>query len=120
MQYVVFWYIAETLPPDVEEDLNVAMEGTATQENLTPSVYPPRFPQGLSLVDRIKMDGSSYEPKHHPNTGVDEDEALYESHLLSVDEAICKLGNSASAEVVRGGWEAICLRREIEAKKIVS
>ena len=55
-----------------------------------------------------------YEPIRHQNTGVNDDEALYESYLMTVDEAISKLGKGVSADVVRRGWEAIQLRQNME------
>ncbi len=61
------------------------------------------------------MEPEGYEPVRHENTGVNEDEALYESYLLPIETAIAKLGDeSVSADVVRKGWGAICLRREME------
>jgi len=110
-QYILFWYIAETLPPDLEASLSAqeSEKGMAYQ-------YPPRFEPGLTLKQRIEMEGDGYEPVRHANTGVNEEEALYESYLMPVDEAIEKLGRSISADVVRKGWEAICLRRQMEEK----
>lgn len=76
--------------------------------------YPPKFEPNLKLKQRIEMEGESYEPVRHANTGVDEEEALYESRLMPVEEAMEKLGRDISADVVRKGWEAICLRRRME------
>lgn len=46
---------------------------------------------------------------------MDADEALYESILLPVENAMEKLKeNSVSADVVRKGWAAISLRRKME------
>ena len=75
--------------------------------------YPPKFETNLTLKERIEME-KGYEPIRHPNTGVNDDEALYESYLMTVDEAISKLGRGVSADVVRRGWEAIQLRRNME------
>ncbi|KAL8816338.1 MAG: hypothetical protein Q9223_004637 [Gallowayella weberi] len=107
-QYMLFWYIAETLPPDVEQILSQKSK----QED---GVYlvPPPFPKNLTLAARIDMDKKS-NPCRHENTGVDEDEALYESYLLSVDEAQEKLRGTIMADVVRTGWEAIQARMEME------
>ncbi|KAL8682327.1 MAG: hypothetical protein Q9186_001603 [Xanthomendoza sp. 1 TL-2023] len=107
-QYVLFWYIAETLPPDIEQ----ALSQKSNQED---GVYmvPPPFPKNLTLAARIDMDKKST-PLRHENTGVDEDEALYESYLLSIDEAQEKLRGTIMADVVRIGWEAIRARMEIE------
>ena len=105
----------------VEDELNAAMEAKATREVPTPYIYPPSFPKGLSIANRIKMDEPAYVPKHHPNTGVDDDERLYEAHLLPIDEAMQMLGSSSRtlAETVRAGWDAICLRQEMEAKSSI-
>lgn len=78
--------------------------------------YPPKFEPGLTLKQRIEMEGEVYEPVRHDNTGVDEEEALYESRLMPIEEAIGKLGRSISADVVRKGCEAISLRRQVEEK----
>ena len=122
MQYIVHWYIAETLPQLIEEELNAAMEAKATEDVPTPYIYPPSFPKELSIATRIKMDGPVYMPKHHPNTGVDDDERLYEAHLLSIDEAMKRLGSTSttSAEVVRTGWDAICLRWQMEVNSMTT
>ena len=108
-QYILFWYIAETVPPDLETALQAqtAAEGNAYQ-------YPPKYPANLTLAERIKLEPEGYEPVRHENTGVDTEEALYEPYLLPVEEAIGKLGRSVSADVVRKGWAAICLRRQME------
>ncbi|KAL8803539.1 MAG: hypothetical protein Q9182_003140 [Xanthomendoza sp. 2 TL-2023] len=107
-QYMLFWYIAETLPPDVEQTLSQKSK----QED---GVYlvPPPFPKNLTLAARIDLDKKS-NPCRHENTGVDEDEALYESYLLSIDEAQEKLRGTIMAEVVRTGWEAIQARMAME------
>lgn len=70
----------------------------------------------MTLIQRIALEPEGYEPTRHESTGVDPDEALYESVLLPVESAIEKLGGSSiSADVVRKGWAAICFRREMEA-----
>ena len=62
------------------------------------------------------MEPDGYEPVHHEGTGVDEEEQAYESHLVSVDEAMRLLGGTSSvmADVVRRGWEGIQTRRAME------
>ncbi|MCJ1274394.1 hypothetical protein MMC21_002190 [Puttea exsequens] len=110
VQYILHWYIADTLPPALESELSTAEaeQGGAYQ-------YPPKFDPGITLVDRIALEGKEeYEPVRHEGTGVDEEEALYESRLMSVEEAVKRLGRSVEADVVRRGWEAICRRREME------
>jgi hypothetical protein len=106
-QYVLYWYIAETLPPDVEEQLQTEA-GAAYKP-------PPPFPKDLSLRDRIKLEPEGYEPLHHEGTGVDEEEQTYESFLVTVDEAVKKMGrNSVMADVVLKGWKGIQDRLTIE------
>ena len=75
--------------------------------------YPPKFEANMTLKERTDME-DAYEPIRHENTGVDADEALYESYLMPIDEAIGKLGGQVSADVVRKGWEAINLRKKME------
>ena len=111
-QYILFWYISETVPPDLETSLQ---DQAATQENAYQ--YPPKYPADLTFADRIKLEPAGYEPVRHENTGVDAEEALYESYLLPVEEAIEKLRHSVSADVVRRGWAAIRLRREMEEQE---
>lgn len=107
-QYILFWYIAETLPPDLELSLSAQEkeEGMAYQ-------YPPKFEANKTLKERIEME-EGYEPTRHDNTGVDAEEALYESYLMPVEEAVEKLGSGISADVVRKGWDAIQLRQKME------
>jgi hypothetical protein len=106
-QYVLYWYIAETLPPEVEEQLQTEA-GAAYKP-------PPPFPKDLSLRDRIKLEPEGYEPLHHEGTGVDEEEQTYESFLVTVDEAVKKMGrNSVMADVVLKGWKGIQDRLAIE------
>jgi hypothetical protein len=106
-QYVLYWYIAETLPPDLENELETEV-GAAYKP-------PPPFPRNLTLRERIKLEPEGYEPLHHEGTGVDEEEQTYESHLVSVEEAVRKLGkNGVMADVVLKGWEGIQNRLAIE------
>ena len=57
------------------------------------------------------MEPKNYEPMRHKNTGVDDDELLFESYLLPIDEALEKLqGSQVMADVVRRGWKGICER----------
>lgn len=107
-QYVLYWYIAETLPPNLETELETEV-GAAYKP-------PPAFPRNLSLRERIKLEPEGYEPLHHEGTGVDEEEQTYESHLVPVEEAVLKLGgrNSVMADVVLKGWQGIQDRLAIE------
>lgn len=119
-QYILFWYIAETVPPPVEEDLNAAMAEKATAENPTPYQTPPRFPADMTLAERVMLEQDGYTPLHHKNTAVDADEALYESYLLPVEEAVGKLKGTVMEDVVRSGWEAICSRYSMETQDSTS
>lgn len=114
-QYILFWYIAETVPPEVEVQLNEDMAANASEDSEKPYQYPSKYPEDLTFAARRAMEAGGYEPVHHANTGVDSDEALYDSYLLSVDEAIQKLRGTIQEDVVRRGWEAICLREEMES-----
>ena len=99
-QYVLYWYIAETLPPHLEVELQTEV-GAAYKP-------PPAYPHSLTLRERVKMEPAGYEPLHHEGTGVDEEEATYESHLVSVEEAVKRLGwNGVMADVVLRGWKGI-------------
>ena len=113
-QYILFWYVAETVPPDVEALLNARDEQSGMSLFGTPYQYPPKFPLDLKIKDRIAMEPSGFEPKRHADTSADEEEALYQSHLLPVDEAIAKLGVSIQGDVVRKGWKAIQQRKQME------
>lgn len=115
-QYLLFWFIAETVPPEVEEILQREMEEMATGKNPTPYQYPPRFPRDMTLKERVKMERERYEPVRHENTGVDEEEALYESYLLPIDDALRRLKGSVQEEVVRIGWNGICERYRLESQ----
>ncbi|KAF1936835.1 hypothetical protein EJ02DRAFT_459201 [Clathrospora elynae] len=99
-QYILYWYIAETLAPDLEKELETE-SGAAYKP-------PPTYPRNLSLRDRIKMEPDGYQPLHHENTGVDAEEQTYKSYLVSVDDAVTRLGESTvSADVVLKGWKGI-------------
>jgi hypothetical protein len=102
-QYLLHWYIAETLPPDVEASIGPPPESRRYQE-------PPPYPANLKLVDRLTSEPEGYEPPRHENTGVDSEEALYTSRLLPVRDAISKLGRSSMAEIINIGWERIQTR----------
>jgi len=104
-QYLLFWYIAETLPPDVELVLN--LEADAADSSTPPYLQPPAYPSDLKLIDRVENEPEGYIPPRHEGTGVNEDEMQYDSHLLHIEDAIAKLGRSVMAEVVREGWEAV-------------
>ena len=116
VQYILHWYIAETLSPDDEAGLSRG--ATATYKT------PPPYPAHLRLSARVRQDSQGYEPVHHENTGVDAEELKYESALVDVDEAIRRLSEGTvlgrnviglpQADVVRRGKAAIDLRFERE------
>lgn len=107
-QYILYWYVAETLPPDLEVELETEV-GAAYKP-------PPPFPRDLTLQERIKQEPEGYEPLHHEGTGVDEEEQTYQSYLVSVEEAVQKLGkNTVLADVVLKGWKGIQDRLAIES-----
>ncbi|KAF2275450.1 uncharacterized protein EI97DRAFT_379263 [Westerdykella ornata] len=111
-QYVLYWYIAETLPPSLEEELD-AQAGEAYKP-------PPPFPKDLTLRERIKMEPEGYEPRHHEGTGVDEEEKAYKSYLVPVEEAVMKLGGrGVLVDVVLRGWKGIQERMRLEEEEWV-
>ena len=62
----------------------------------------------------MNAEPKDYEPPRHEGTGVNEEEMLYRSYLLKIDEAVTKLRGSVMADVVREGWEAIQARMREE------
>ena len=143
-QYILHWYIAETVPPDEESKISRLEE--ERKERYAP---PPPFERERTLRQRIAEDGVGrnnkeregnrsrnedlqdvdgktgkeiveqdvwYEPVRHEGTGVEgTEEEMYESRLVPVDEAIRLLGErSVSADVVRRGWEMVQTRMMLE------
>lgn len=125
-QYLCFWYISETVPPEVESALNAAEEeAEASGDSVfgAPYQYPPKWPTEMTLKERVGLEKGlgkgggkeGYEPVRHENPGTDPEEALYESHLLSVPEALERLEKMPVMQyVVRIGWEAIQKRMAME------
>ncbi|KAF2101238.1 hypothetical protein NA57DRAFT_26349, partial [Rhizodiscina lignyota] len=111
-QYILFWYIAETIPPD---DVPLSDE-LQLHSSTTPYIHPPPFPPDLKLEERLAQDPVDYVPQRHEGTGVDEEEAQYQSSLLPIAEAMEKLAltSNVMVDVVRRGWEGVLLRRDIE------
>ena len=99
---MLFWYAAETVTPEIEQSYRSV--GTGNGSASTSLIYrpPPVFPEGITLQQRVAEDNSigqsgearTYEPVWHPGTGVDEEERLYRSFLLTVPEARRKLKGS--------------------------
>ena len=121
-QYLLFWYISETLPPQVEAQLNTEATEAARSGKVAklyggaePYIVPPKYPLEYSLKDRLAAEPPGYEPSKHDGTSADEEEMLYESELVAIDVAIdCLGGNSVMADVVRRGWAGILARMETE------
>lgn len=110
IQYILFWYIAETVPPEIETLMKNPVGAGPVAFRQT-----PRFPASMTLAERIALEPQGYEPIKHENTAVNAEEELYESKLVPIEEAMQKLGpTSVSADVVRQGWEAVLLRDEME------
>lgn len=117
-QYILYWYIAETLSPLLEETLN-KQEDEAENTGVfgAPYQYPPKFPLDLTLKKRVAMDPKGWAPSRHSNTSADDEEAMYESYLLPISEAVEKLGlasRTVQADVVQRGWNAIMERLHTE------
>ena len=72
------------------------------------------------MAQRVQLEPEGYEPIRYEDTGVDSEEALYESYLLPVPEAIKKLQGTIMADVVQKGWKGISRRWEIEDEKLTS
>lgn len=132
-QYFLFWYAAETLPEEDEypstlppppspSASGIQSAGQPAARISAPYRSPPSFPKHLTLKARIALDTRTlstgektvYEPIRHENTGVDEEELMYQSYLLPIAEAQKRLGSSVQADVVRRGWEGVRLRMEVE------
>ncbi|KAL9599343.1 MAG: hypothetical protein Q9219_003876 [cf. Caloplaca sp. 3 TL-2023] len=108
-QYILFWYVAETLPLDLEERLT-----QQTRNENGAYQIPTPFPKDMTLTERIALEERGYNPIKHRDTGVDEEERLYQSCLMPIEKAMEKLRGTVMADVVRRGWRGICQRREIE------
>ena len=110
-QYTLFWYIAETVSPADEALLHSQAEAQSMAYQV-----PPRYPANMPLAARIAQEPRGYQPVRHENTGVDAEEALYASYLLSIPDAVEKLKGTIMADVIHRGWKGIQMRREIEEK----
>lgn len=113
-QYMLFWFVAETLPPDVEAEIDQTT-GTTTERRY---VVPPAYPSGLRLRDREALEPKEYDPPRRENTGVNEEEALYVSTLVPLNEALDKLSGTVMADVIRRGWKGICDRMAMEEEEV--
>jgi hypothetical protein len=106
-QYLLHWYIAETLPPEDEANIGPPPESKKYHE-------PLPYPKDLKLKDRLALEPEGYEPTRYPNTGVDSEEALYTSELVPVEEAVKRLGKNSMVDVVMIGWDRIQARLKNE------
>lgn len=105
------------MPPDLEAELDRVAEVDAQQSSMAGAVYkyPPPYPRELKLRNRVAMEPEGWTPRRHNGTGVSAEEALYESALVPVEEALEKLEQIPYMQfVVRAGWEAIVLRMKME------
>ncbi|KAF2149951.1 hypothetical protein K461DRAFT_281196 [Myriangium duriaei CBS 260.36] len=121
IQYMCCWYAAETLTEEGERATNVVALGEAgTERQLKESkrfAAPTVWEKGLTVGERKTQDqraGGTYEPLRHEGTGVDEEEATYQSFLVDVEEARRRLKGSIQEDVVRRAWEAVLLREKLE------
>ncbi len=99
----------------MEAQLNLQSNNGHGNQGQAAYQYPPKYPEDLTLSQRIYLEPKGYEPVHHKNTGVDAEEAMYQSFLLPIDQAMEKLRGHIQEDVIRGGWEAICLRQKMES-----
>ncbi|KAF2196544.1 hypothetical protein GQ43DRAFT_452278 [Delitschia confertaspora ATCC 74209] len=130
IQYILFWYISETLPPSLETKLSsppspsVSNQFPLSTSATQPYKPPPPFPTDLTLRERIAMEPEGYEPVKHEGTSVDEEERTYESYLVSVEEAVEKLRGGVMgdvmADVVGRGWRGIRERLRVESEEVVA
>ena len=107
-QYIVCWYAAETLSEGLERTGEAGRFAVAEA-----------WEEGLTIKQRREMDRRGdrvYVPVKHEGTGVNEEEATYESRLFGVDEAVRLLRGTIMADVVQRAWEAIQLRDKMEVK----
>ncbi|KAF2433065.1 hypothetical protein EJ08DRAFT_88031 [Tothia fuscella] len=110
-QYLLHWYISETLPPDLETTIGSPPASRQYQQ-------PPPYPADLRLVDRLDMELDDYEPPRYEGTGVDADELLYTARLVPVEEAMGKLGREGvMGKVIGIGWDLIQKRLGKEKEK---
>ena len=134
IQYVCSWYIAETLPPALEESLNQdsrvedtsSAQRDATTENTsaptkieaTPrlNVYakPPASSREEPLDARMALEPQGWEPARVELSTTQSDELHYRAWLLPVSEACQKLRGTSMKYVVKEGWNMIQKRLTIE------
>ncbi|KAL2352857.1 hypothetical protein BJ546DRAFT_848473 [Cryomyces antarcticus] len=114
VQYLLFWYVAETVPADLPQHVQPPLLSRPTYA--PPPPFPPALPLRARICQDSQPDGTAYEPVRHAGTGVDAEELLYESRLLPIAEARGKLRGSVMADVVRVGWEAVGRRLEMEGE----
>lgn len=120
LQYILCWYAAETLPPSTERAANIASlgrEGGDAELVATKTfAVPEGWPQGLTIRERIDMDGERYEPVKHEGTGVNEEEERYVAELVDVEVARRRLRGTVMEMVVRDAWDIITAERRREER----
>ena len=118
-QYLLHWYVAETVPPDVEEAMTKEEEQGGISFFGGKGVYKPPLAFGVedTLQERLAREPDGYVPVKHEGTSADEDEALYQSRLVSVEEAVALL-NPVEGDVVRRGLAAILARARMEGVEL--
>lgn len=122
-QYMLFWYAAETVPREIEESYTAAQASSDAGQAARVYRAPMPFPADMTLRQRVALDAVQgadgrqkvYEPVWHEGTGVDEEELLYKSYLLSLDEARRRVKGSVMEDVIRRAWEGVQLRMRMEA-----
>lgn len=110
--------VAQVKPTAKSNVSSVSGVGGVVRAAAESAVKVATLQQRIAEDARVAADGTRtfYEPLKHEGTGVDEEEALYESCLLSIEEARRKLRGSVMEDVVRRGWDAVKLRMEIESE----
>lgn len=119
----MLWYVAETLSQ--EDEMGIALDAQINMNEVPrPFVRPPHWPEGLTLPERMMVDGgnssispTTYEPVKHQNTRIDGAEQCYESNLFGLEQAYEILGPTVEAQIVYLSVQAIYrrMRKEVEA-----
>ncbi|KAF2752750.1 hypothetical protein EJ05DRAFT_265780 [Pseudovirgaria hyperparasitica] len=113
-QYILFWYIAETLPPNLQHELDTQSSDKKVYKHAKPMSH------SLTIEERIAMEPEKYNPPRMEHTGVDSEEAWYTAVLVDIQKAQELLLDETSVDVVKKGWRGICERREMEDKSGMS
>ena len=134
IQYICSWYIAETLPPAIEQNLNQESSRKATssaehgptaemspvpaQTETTPrlNIYakPPTSLREEPLDVRMALEPQGWQPTRVERSTTQKDELYYRASLLSISEACKKLKDPVIEYVVKEGWRMVEERLKIE------